>query len=309
MRFLRLAALLCACLISPPALAGDATYLLVLGIAQDAGYPQAGCYRPHCQPGWDDPDRRRLASSVAVIDEAGGATYLIDATPDIRHQLYRLNRAAPGDAFALRGVFPTHGHIGHYTGLMHFGFEAMNAEAVPVYALPRMKEFLSSNGPWDQLVRYRNIELRPLEADSAVQLAPRLSVTPFEVPHRDEYTETAGFRIDGPERSAVYIPDIDKWDRWTIDIREVVGSVDYALIDATFFADGEIPGRDMADIPHPFVEESMALLADLSPEERGRVYFIHMNHTNPLLQDGSEAERIVRGKGFRVAREGLRLDL
>ncbi|NNK37681.1 MAG: hypothetical protein HKP03_04330, partial [Xanthomonadales bacterium] len=86
MRFLRLAALLCACLIAPPALAGDETYLLVLGIAQDAGYPQAGCYRPHCQPGWDDPDRRRLASSVAVIDEAGGATYLFDATPDIRQQ-------------------------------------------------------------------------------------------------------------------------------------------------------------------------------------------------------------------------------
>ena len=289
--------------------AGDATYLLVLGIAQDAGYPQAGCYRSHCQPGWDDATRRRLASSIAVVDESGAGTYLFDATPDIREQLYRLHRAAPVERFPLRGVFPTHGHIGHYTGLMHFGFEAMNADAVPVYTLPRMKKFLSSNGPWDQLVRLRNIELRALEAETAVQLSPRLVVTPFEVPHRDEYTETAGFRIEGPERTAVYIPDIDKWNRWATDIRAVVQGVDYALVDATFFADGEIPGRDMADIPHPFVEESMALFSALAPEIRKRIYFIHMNHSNPLLQDGSDAERRVQENGFRVAREGLRLEL
>ncbi len=309
MRPIRFAALLLGLLTAFPVVAGDAAYLLVLGIAQDAGYPQAGCYREHCQPGWDNPARRRLASSVAVVDEAGGGAYLFDATPDIREQLYRLHRAAPVDRYPLLGVFPTHGHIGHYTGLMHFGFEAMNAESVPVYALPRMREFLSSNGPWDQLVRFRNIELRPLEAETAVQLSPRLAVTPFVVPHRDEYTETAGFRIDGPRRSAVYIPDIDKWERWATDIRTVVRGVDYALVDATFFAAGEIPGRDMADIPHPFVSESMALFADLPPEVRARIHFIHMNHTNPLLQDGSEAERIVTEQGFRVAREGMRLEL
>lgn len=309
MRPLHLAALLAASLMALHARAADSAYLLVLGVAQDAGYPQAGCYRPHCLPGWRDPARRRLASSVAVIDESGGSTYLFDATPDLREQLYRLHQAAPAEHFALQGVFPTHGHIGHYTGLMQFGFEAMNAEAVPVYALPRMAKFLSANGPWDQLVRYRNIELRMLEAGEPVRLSPRLTVTPFEVPHRDEYTETAGFRIEGPQRSAVYIPDIDKWERWAVDIRAVVRGVDYALLDATFFADGEIPGRDMSDIPHPFVEETMALLSDLAPNERGRVYLIHMNHTNPLLQDDSEAVRIVEMNGFRVAREGLRLEL
>jgi len=289
--------------------AEDATYLYVLGIAQDAGYPQAGCYRPHCLPAWQDKELRRLASSVAVVDESSHSKYLFDATPDMREQLYRLHLVAPDDRYSLNGVFPTHGHIGHYTGLMHFGREAMGANGIPVYAMPRMREFLAGNGPWDQLVRLNNIEIKPLEAGRALELTSRITVTPLLVPHRDEYTETVGFRIVGPNKSAVYVPDIDKWERWQTDIREVIRSVDYALLDATFFADGEIPGRAMEEIPHPFVSESMLLFDSLSAEEKSRVYFIHLNHTNPLLIDGSKEQSIVRSNGFKLAQEGLRLEL
>ena len=175
--------------------------------------------------------------------------------------------------------------------------------------MPRMHDFLSTNGPWDQLVRYRNISLKPLADDETVVLATHLSVTPFLVPHRDEYSETVGYRIAGPDRTAVFIPDIDKWDRWQTDIRDVVRSVDYALVDAAFFADGELPGRDMSRIPHPFVSESMALLDDLSAEEKSRVIFIHRNHSNPLLNADSPEHAIVRERGFRVAFEGMRLAL
>ncbi len=87
--------------------------------------------------------------------------------------------------------------MGHYTGLMHLGREAMGARAVPVWAMPRMRDFLASSGPWSQLVRLRNIELQPLAADSTVTLGDSLHVTPFLVPHRDEYSETVGFRIEG----------------------------------------------------------------------------------------------------------------
>lgn len=291
------------------AFAGDATFLYVLGVAQDAGYPQAGCYQPHCLRGWNDPAHRRTASAVAVVDGTSNRKYLFDATPDIGEQLYRLHRSAPDGVFELDGVFLTHAHIGHYTGLMQFGHEVMGARNVPVYAMPRMQAFLSDNGPWDQLVRYENIKLMPLANGEEVVMSQAVRVTPFLVPHRDEYSETVGFRIDGPNRSAIYLPDIDKWQRWETDIRDVVRSVDYALLDATFFADGELPGRDMSNIPHPFVSESMALFDELTPDEKARVIFIHMNHTNPLLVDGSKEQSIVREKGFRVAFEGLRLEL
>ncbi|MCH8158400.1 MAG: pyrroloquinoline quinone biosynthesis protein PqqB [Proteobacteria bacterium] len=298
-------------LLSFPVLADADTsvYLQVLGIAQDAGYPQTNCYQAHCLRAWENKDLRRMASSIAVIDEQSSTKYLFDATPDIREQLYELHLAAPDGEYTLNGVFLTHAHMGHYTGLMHFGHEAGGTTDVPVYAMPRMQEFLSSNGPWDQLVRYKNIELLPLADGTPVKFSDDLVVTPFLVPHRDEYSETVGYRIDGPTKSAVFIPDIDKWERWDTDIREIVRSVDYAIIDATFFADGELPGRDMSQISHPFVAESMALFDELSDEERSHVIFIHMNHTNPLLIEGSPEQAEVERRGFRFAREGMRLEL
>jgi len=308
-KFLRNLMFLSIALLSGSAGASDDVYIYVLGIAQDAGYPQASCYAPHCMRAWENKDLRRLTSSIAVVNEESEAKYLFDATPDIREQLYQLHRSAPDNQFALGGVFLTHGHIGHYTGLMHFGHEAMGAQNVPVYAMPRMRDYLSSNGPWDQLVRFQNIKLMPIESDKPTELPGQLTVTPFLVPHRDEYTEAVGFRIDGPNKSAVFIPDIDKWDRWEIDIRDVIRSVDYALLDAAFFANGELGARDMSNIPHPFVSESMVLFEDMSDEEKSRVVFIHMNHSNPLLIDGSDAQALVEKQGFRFAREGMRLDL
>jgi pyrroloquinoline quinone biosynthesis protein B len=268
-------------------------YLFVLGVAQDGGYPQTGCYRPHCMRAWNDPTLKRLTSSIAVVDGKHGAKYLFDATPDM----------------ALAGVFLTHGHMGHYTGLMHFGHEAIGADAIRVFAMPRMHDYLTDNGPWSQLVSFRNIELVRIEDGKEIILNDELLVVPLQVPHRDEYTETVGYRINGPNKSALFIPDIDKWTKWDIDIRELVREVDYALLDASFFADGELPNRDMSQIGHPFVQESMELFADLAEEDKAKIIFIHFNHTNPLLIDGSDAQKTVRALGFRFATEGMRLPL
>jgi pyrroloquinoline quinone biosynthesis protein B len=287
----------------------EETYIHVLGISQDAGYPQTNCYQAHCMRAWEDRDARRTASSIAVVDVANRTKYLFDATPDMREQLYELHRVAPDGEFLLDGVFLTHAHMGHYTGLMHFGRESADTSEVPVYAMPRLREYLATNGPWSQLVQLRNIRLMELRDGTRVEISPHVSVTPIRVPHRDEYSETVGFRIEGPNKSAVYIPDIDKWEMWSTYIRDVVRSVDYALLDATFFKDGELEGRDMSEIKHPFVSESMALFSSLTDEEQARVIFIHMNHSNPLLIDGSPEQAEVKRRGFRYATEGMRLDL
>ena len=171
-----------------------------------------------------------------------------------------------------------------------------------------MADYLENNGPWSQLVSYKNIAIKPLQNDKTQSLGA-LKVTPFLVPHRDEYSETVGYRIDGPNKSAIFIPDINKWSEWQTDLATLITTVDYALIDATFFADGELPGRDMSRVPHPFVTESMELLADLPVEERNKVWFIHMNHTNPLLDPQSEETKSVQSRGFNVAVERIRLKL
>jgi pyrroloquinoline quinone biosynthesis protein B len=285
-------------------------YLIVLGIAQDGGVPQAGT-REH--PGWDDPARRRLAACLAVVDPAAGRRWLLEATPDFREQLHRLDVACPvPEKPGLAGIFLTHAHMGHYTGLVHLGLEAMGARAVPVRAMPRLAGFLRENGPWSQLVRHGNIVIEPLADGVPVRLDAQLSVTPCLVPHRQEYSEVVGFVVRGPRRAVLFIPDIDGWEEWDAlgtAIEDRIAAVDVAYLDGTFFADGEIPGRDMSAFPHPRIARSLERFAHLPAEARRKIRFIHLNHTNPALWPDGEARRVIEESGCRVAEEGERVGL
>jgi len=292
----------------PEPVSPNPPYLFVLGVAQDAGYPQAGCYQPHCMRGWENLELRRGATSIALVDPAAKAKYLFDATPNLPEQLYALEEEAPSAQYSLAGVFLTHAHIGHYAGLMFFGHEAMGGKQIPVYAMPRMQNYLTTNGPWSQLVSYNNIALQTLQHNKPVEFA-NISVTPILVPHRDEFSETVGYVISTRHKSALFIPDINKWSVWETDLAEIIQTVDYALLDATFFGDGELPGRDMSKVPHPLVTETMATLNHLSARQRNKVWFIHMNHTNPLLDPSSRESQLVRSAGYNIAEQGIRLPL
>jgi pyrroloquinoline quinone biosynthesis protein B len=148
--------------------------------------------------------------------------------------------------------------------------------------------FLRENAPWSQLVSLGQITLREIEPGQEVALTPRLRVTPLRVPHRDELSDTVGFRVRGPSRSLLYVPDIDKWQRWERSLADEVARVDYALLDATFLDAAELPGRSVDEIPHPLVAETRSLLAAPAGLLE-RTLFIHLNHTNALYWD--EARR------------------
>ncbi len=284
------------------------TKLLVLGIAQDAGYPQLNCYKPHCMPAWENVQLKKMAVSLGIVDNQTKKKYLIEATPDIRQQMYNLHQFINND-YKFGGIFLTHAHIGHYTGLMHFGREAAGTKNINVYAMPKMTEFLINNGPWSQLVTLKNIILQPLQSQQAVKLSDNLSITPLIVPHRDEFSETVGFKIKGPNKTALFIPDINKWGKWDLSIVEEIKKVDYALLDATFYNNAEIPNRDMSEIPHPFVEESIKLFDKMPANDKKKIIFIHFNHSNPLLQKDSDAQKQVKDKGYNFAYEGMSLNL
>ncbi len=285
-------------------------FLIVLGTAQDGGAPQAGRFD---DPRWDGHHAAQMVSCLGLVDPRTGRRWMIDATPDFRRQLLDLRRASTGpDRPALDGIFLTHAHVGHYTGLMFLGHESMGAKGVPVWAMPRMTAFLRANGPWDQLIRYDNIQLRPMADGVPVDLGHGLSVTPITVPHRQEYSEVVGFRIRGPHASALYIPDIDAWEQWDAQgtrIEDVLHDVDAAFVDGTFFANGEIPGRDMTGFPHPFIRHSLDRFASLPASQRAKIRFIHLNHTNPALDAASPQRRQVEDAGMHVARQGETLPL
>jgi pyrroloquinoline quinone biosynthesis protein B len=244
--------------------------LVVLGIAQDGGIPQLGCVRPLCldiRAGKRPPE---TVSSLGLINRRTGTAYVFDATPDFPAQLQRLTGGK-----LPAGIFLTHAHIGHYTGLMFLGRESVNAASVPVYATERMSAYLRGNGPWSQLVSIPTIVLRTVAYDQPVVLDAGVSVTAFKVPHRDEFSDTVGFRINGPTRSALFIPDIDRWEKWDRSIRELANTVDYAFLDGTFASATEI-NRPIEDIPHPLMSRTRELLSGI----KAKLWFIHINNSN-----------------------------
>jgi pyrroloquinoline quinone biosynthesis protein B len=171
-----------------------------------------------------------------------------------------------------------------------------------------MKSFIENNQPWKQLVDLKNIDLKSLKGDSTIILNSNLKVAPFIVPHRDEFSETVGYRIEGNEKSALFIPDINKWHVWEKSIVEEVKKVDYAFLDATFFKDGEIP-RPMSEIPHPFIVETVKIFENEPNNTKSKVYFIHLNHTNPALKDSHLLKDSIQNLGFHFAKEGSRFPL
>lgn len=275
----------------------------MLGVAQDAGYPQINCVKSCCQRVYENPDHKRLVSSIALVDPSSKQEWIFDATPDFSEQLKLLNEHTQRPVDLPEGIFLTHAHIGHYTGLMYLGKEAMGAQDVPVYTMPRMKSYLETNGPWSQLVESNAISIQEVQNMQSIRLNERISVTPIQVPHRDEYSETVGFLIKMHKKQVLFVPDIDKWQLWEHSITDLIKTVDIALLDATFYQNGEI-NRDMSLVPHPFVTESMELFKDLSDTDKAKVHFIHFNHTNPLLNKGSEAYAEVINSGFRISQQG-----
>jgi pyrroloquinoline quinone biosynthesis protein B len=270
---------------------------VVLGIAQDGGIPQLNCHQDYCESARRDPSKRRLVASMGLLDHASGQRFLIDATPDFATQVERLGGLP--DAILL-----THAHIGHYLGLAQLGREVANTRGLRVLCTASMAKFLRSNGPWSRLVGLGNISIEEITPGTEIVLTERLRVTAIRVPHRDEDSDTVAFLIRGPSRGLLWLPDIDRWEKWDRSITRVLRDVAIAYVDGTFFSADEIPGRSIADIPHPLVPDTVALLSSAG-RPRTSVFFVHLNHTNRLLWDRS-AKAALEAQGFFVAHEGTR---
>jgi pyrroloquinoline quinone biosynthesis protein B len=298
-------------------------YLLVLGTAQDGGLPHVACSCTNCETARHDPTQRRLISSLAVVLPRSNKRILIDATPDIRPQLDQLSAldkldkldkndekpSGSANRAPVSAVFLTHAHLGHYTGLAFFGFEALHTKDLPVYCTSRMATYLRTNGPWSQLVDFGNIKLIELQPDQPVELEEGVTITPLAVAHRDEYADTLGFIISGPGKTVLYVPDTDAWTAWDPPLPDQLAGIDVALLDGTFYSPQEMPGRDVASIGHPLIEDSMDLLAPLVQAGDLAVRFTHLNHSNLALDPAGAARASIERRGFAVLDEGERIQL
>jgi pyrroloquinoline quinone biosynthesis protein B len=288
--------------------------VVVLGTVQDGGMPQAGCSDARCTAARKDPALRRHVASLAIDFRQTDHTYLVDATPDLADQLEEIHTfhhhpADRVDRMPVDGVLLTHAHIGHYLGMALFGFESINTKDLPTWCSPRMAEYLRTNGPWSQLVRLNNIAIHEFEIGKPFPLEAGVTVTAIKVPHRDEYSDTMGFLIKGPRKTLFYVPDTDTWTTWQTPVTEILKDVDYALLDATFYSPDELPDRDVTKIKHPLMTITMDLLEPLVKKGRLKVYFTHMNHSNPALDAGGPAQKAIEARGFKVLRESDEFEL
>jgi pyrroloquinoline quinone biosynthesis protein B len=281
-------------------------YVMVLGVAQDGGYPHLGCEKECCNKVWKNDSLKRFVVSLALVDPVTKHWWLFEATPDIKEQLQHFKTLTKGEySYLPSGMFLTHAHIGHYTGLMQLGREVMNTKEIPVYVLPKMKSYLENNGPWSQLVTLKNISLVKLDTAQAVYLDNGIFINSFIVPHRDEYSETTGFKILTSNAAYLFIPDIDKWQKWNRNIIDEVKKVSHAFLDATFSSVAELQNRKMEEVPHPFISETMDLFKNESKEIKVKIHFIHFNHTNPVMWDKTAKQKVL-DQGFKVAEQGGR---
>ena len=279
--------------------------LYVLGTSQDAGYPQVGCKNICCQVAWDRPKLKRFPASIAIINEKDQKYWLIDITPEIKTQIRMI------DSFdcSLSGIFITHAHIGHYMGLINLGLEVMNLKEVPVYVMPKMKDFIIQNTLLNQLVENNNIKLHVISENVEMNVNNNFIIRAFSVPHRNELSETVGYRITGKQKSAIYIPDIDSWSGFEENLFKLIHENDILFLDGTFYKKNEIPLRDITKIPHPEIVDTMKMLSKLSNDSKKKIHFIHLNHTNDAIREGSEAYKTIIDSGFLVAKEHQSLDL
>ncbi len=277
-------------------------YLKVLGTVQDGGSPHIGCKKKCCINLSAEQKANRKVTALEIFQPQSKKSLLFEATPDIVSQWDTLS-------FPLHGIFISHAHMGHYSGLLHLGREALSSKNIPVFVMPKMRSFLENNAPWNQLINLKNIILYNLENKISIKLIRNLNITPIRVPHRDEFSETVGYIIRGPNKTVLFVPDIDKWSLWEENLITLLKEVDLAFIDATFFSSEEVNYRPLSEIPHPLVIETIDYLKNEGADIKNKIYFIHMNHTNPLLNRNSKAFKFVLGKGFNVARLGQQFEL
>ena len=281
-------------------MAGAFAYIMavvtLLGIAQDGGRPQPGCTRPCCQGLTEQDYRSPVSLGIKTND---GTTLLIEATRDLGRQLRMMDNPS------IDHLFITHAHLGHVDGLGLFGRETMSARNIQLHCSPSMYSLIERTPAWNQLLLQNVLEFGTfprIEIDDVI-------VEFIQVPHRAELSDMHAIIIRGREKSLLFLPDHDSWNETLAvhscdTIRDFLNkfNIDIALLDGTFWSGGELQGRDMSVVPHPTVEESLDRLGPKESED-SEILFIHLNHTNPLYDTGSEEYNQLKESGWSIGEE------
>lgn len=288
--------------------------VIVLGSAQDGGFPQWDCNCVNCQLSRSGELRFRLRSSLALEDDLGNII-ILDASPDLKHQVdvigssrQRIGRICSDRVSPIDAILITHAHWGHVMGLLEFSAGA--SFEVPVYCSPSVSSIIYASPVFRSLIDgdfIRIMEFKdniPLEIVNYRGQKTYFKLEAFKVPHREDFTDTYGFKIFHKSSSITYIPDIKVLDE---EIIRKIDDTDFLFFEGTFYWDDELwrvskIKRTSKELGHIPIVESLLILRELEIDMK---YYIHLNHTNPVLRSGSDERRSVEDAGIKIVDDGL----
>ena len=302
--------------------------IIVLGSGAGGGFPQWNCNCPNCRGLREGRIRAtpRTQSSLAISD--GGENWLlVNASPDLRTQIASCPPLQPARAVrdtAIAAVLLVDAQIDHATGLMTL---REHRARLQVHCTPSVHADLTTGYPLLRVLEsYCGIDWHPIDAvaEKAFTVAglPGLELRPLPIPgeappysprrHNPAPDDTIGLsfvdRASG--RRCFYAPGLGAF---TDRIREEAKQADCVLVDGTLWKDDELlargasqkTGREMGHLAQTgsggMVEELAAL--------PGRKILIHINNTNPILDEDSPERRRLAELYIEVAYDGMEIEL
>jgi pyrroloquinoline quinone biosynthesis protein B len=258
-----------------------------------------------------------------AVSGSGKHWYLLNATPDIARQIESLPQLHPGPELRqtpVRGVILTDAELDHTLGLLIL----REGTALEVFATSVVMTALGESFPVRRLLSsyapYRWQEVKPSE--SFLLEDGRLRACAFHLgAKRPRYATglttgsdwVVGYRLEDPESGgvAIYAPAVEAW---TSELDAQLSGAQCVFIDGTFWTDDEIiqlgAGRLTArEMGHMHISGSAGSAEHLAALAKPRKVYLHINNTNPILDDESAAHRLLAGMGIEVGWDGMEVEV
>lgn len=310
--------------------------LKILGSAAGGGFPQWNCnYRLSRAVRNGEPGFRARTQSSLGVSADGKDWVLFNASPDIREQIAAIRELQPSEdgplrASPIRAVILTNADVDHIAGLLSL----RERHRFVVYATARVLGVLAENSIFNvldnELVERRELPLNvPTPIIDPDGKPTTIMVEAFPVPGKvalfledagkaeegfgTQEGDTVGVRVwqEGHHATALYVPGCAAIDA---DLKERIAAAACLFFDGTVYTDDEMStagvgaktGRRMGHLHIGGSGGSMELLADVAPKHR---IYVHINNTNPILDDNSPEATAVRAGGWEIGYDGMEVSL
>ncbi len=299
----------------------------ILGSAAGGGFPQWNCACSNCLRLRQGRLRGVARTQAQLAVSADGlAWWLVNASPDLRAQIEATPALHPGEGLRqspIRGVCLTGADADHVLGLLLL----REFQPLRLFATASVMRILrDDNSLFRVLDRFAGqSEWTGIVAGRAFSPAPGISITPLGLPGQFPDYVPAALSNALPAQEAVlalvlqsdqgkrllYAPGLPEMDPGFL---EMVESCDLVLVDGTFWSDDELrrvrgSGPSAREIGHLPISGSGGTLELFARVRRPRKIYIHINNTNPVLDEDSAEHRQARDAGWEIAQDGWEFEL